>query len=136
MNKSIIVLLLILAPLFTIQGQVADSVSFHSLPPDKFSAAIEKSNTKVLVDVREFFEYKKSRIPGALNMPSSGNIDKATDTIPKNCDLFLYCTSGFRSKRVAKTLCAKGFENVYSLEGGINGWKKAGMTISRKRIRR
>jgi len=71
-----------------------------------------------------------------MNIPSSGKLKSAADSIDKNHDLFFYCTSGFRSKRVAKFFFDEGFTQVYSLEGGIIAWRKAGLPVVKKRIRR
>jgi thioredoxin 1 len=90
----------------------------------------------MMIDVREFFEYKKSRLKDAVNIPSAGHLQSAADTIDKSRDLFFYCTSGFRSKRVAKFFSEKGFTKVYSLDGGIIAWKKVGMEVVKKRLRR
>ncbi len=118
------------------QSQVHDSLKVISLKPEAFSDSLQKTDKALLTDVREFFEYKKSRIGDAVNLPSSGNIDQAADTLNKYYSYFLYCTSGFRSKRVARRLLEKGFIHVYSLEGGLNEWKKQGLPVNRKRIRK
>jgi rhodanese-related sulfurtransferase len=89
----------------------------------------------MLIDVRESFEYKKSRIKGAINIPSSGNTDFATDTIDKSKDMYLYCTSGFRSKRVSAKFAEKGFAGIINLEGGIKRWKEDGFPVEKKKIR-
>jgi rhodanese-related sulfurtransferase len=94
---------------------------------------MESSDSAILIDVREYFEYKKSRIDHAVNIPSSGDIDRSADTLSRQSPLFLYCTTGFRSKRVAKQLAARGFENVSSLDGGIKAWKKEGFPVDKKR---
>jgi rhodanese-related sulfurtransferase len=117
-------------------GQTTDSLKFKSLPPTEFQAQLEKSVNGMLVDVREFFEYKKIRIRNAVNIPSSGNIQHACDTIDKNRPLFFYCTSGFRSKRVAKAFSERGFTCLYSLDGGLTAWKKDKLQVDRKKIRR
>lgn len=116
--------------------QVPDSLKYKSLPPAEFLEAYNKSGKKLMIDVREFFEYKKSRLKDAINIPSMGSLDLPVDTIDKNNDLFFYCTSGFRSKRVAKAFYDKGFTRCYSLDGGIVAWRKAGMEVVKKRIRR
>lgn len=116
--------------------QITDSLKFKSLPPQEFLDAYQKSGRAILADVREFFEYKKSRINDAVNIPSSGNLEFTADTIDKNIDLFLYCTSGFRSKRVAKYFSGKGFEHLYSLDGGIMAWRKCKFPVNRKKLRR
>lgn len=117
-------------------GQVPDSLKYRSLPPGEFMSAYQKSDHPVLIDVREFFEYRKSRIKDAINIPSMGNLDIPADTINKKNDLFFYCTSGFRSKRVAKFFYGKGFTRLYSLDGGIVTWRKEKLPVEKKKLRR
>jgi len=117
-------------------GQVPDSLKFISLRPGEFLEAYQKDNKTLLVDVREFFEYKKSRLNDAVNIPSSANLEYTADTLNKESSLFLYCTSGFRSKRVAKYFYDKGFLKLYSLDGGIAAWKKEGLPVNRKKIKK
>jgi rhodanese-related sulfurtransferase len=118
------------------EGQVPDSLKYKSLPPAEFQSAFKNAEKPLLFDVREFFEYKKKRLKGAINMPSSGKLELAADTLDKKSDLFFYCTSGFRSKRVAKFFFEKGFTSLYSLEGGINAWKKEKFPIEKKKIKK
>ena len=117
-------------------GQAPDSLKFISLKPVEFQKAYQEDDNALLIDVREFFEYKKSRIDKAVNIPSSGNLDVYADTLNKGSSLFLYCTTDFRSKRVAKHLYDKGFLKLYSLDGGITAWKKEGLPVNRKKIRK
>lgn len=124
---------LILVPVFSQEG---DSLSYISLDPAQFSEEMQIVTDPQLLDVREVFEYRRSRIPGAVNMPSFSNLDKYTDTISLAAHLFLYCTSDFRSRQVAKHLAGKGFIHVYDLEGGIAAWKKEGFPLDRKRLGR
>jgi thioredoxin 1 len=136
MKTYTVIILLILIFCSTAGGQVPDSLKYKSLPPAEFQSEYQKAEKPLLIDVREFFEYKKSRLKDAINIPSSGNLESAADSIDKHCDLFFYCTSGFRSKRVAKFFYGKGFPEVYSLEGGIMAWKKEGLPVIRKKIRK
>jgi len=117
-------------------AQVPDSLKYKSLRPAEFQLAYQKDENPILIDVREFFEYRKSRLKDAVNIPSSGHLESASDSIDKNSDLFFYCTSGFRSKRVAKFFYDKGFLKTYSLDGGLMAWKREGMPIIRKKIRK
>ena len=136
MKLSCFVILFFLTLSVSTQSQVPDSLKVRSLPPAEFLAAYQKSGKGMMIDVREFFEYKKSRLKDAVNIPSSGHLEAAADTIDKSRDLFFYCTSGFRSKRVAKFFSEKGFTRVYSLEGGIMAWRKAGMEVVKKRVKK
>ena len=135
MKHYFVILLFLLALPEISTGQVPDSVKYKSLPPAEFLAAYNKSEKKLMIDVREFFEFKKSRLVAAINIPSMGNLDIPVDTIDKNNDLFFYCSSGFRSKRVAKTFYDKGFTRCYSLEGGMVAWRKAKLPVEKKRLR-
>jgi len=116
--------------------QTADSIKYANLDPCFFHLNYLKDDKAVLIDVREFFEFKKSRIRDAVNIPSSGNIDYAADTIDKSRPLYFYCTTGFRSKRVAEKFAEKGFRSVYNLEGGLKKWKEDGYPVEKKRLKK
>jgi rhodanese-related sulfurtransferase len=136
MKRSLAISFTALIFMTRLSGQVPDSLKYISVPAAAFKQAMDTSRNVMLIDVREYFEFKKSRIRGAVNIPSSGNLKTSADTIDKNRSLFLYCTSGFRSKRAAKGLYDEGFRKPYSLDGGINGWKKEGFPIDRKKMRK
>jgi rhodanese-related sulfurtransferase len=116
-----------------LQGQGADSARVISLSPSKFRVTMLGLHNYRLADVRETFEFRKSRIKGAINIPASGSLKVSADTMKKNIPLFLYCTTGFRSKLAARYFVKEGFTNVYSLDGGINAWKKEGLEIDKKK---
>ena len=136
MKTGTIILILFLIFSAISAGQSTDSVKVRSIPPAEFLTASQNSGNALMIDVREFFEYKKSRLKNAMNIPSMGNLDIAADTIKKDYDLFFYCTSGFRSKRVAKFFYQKGFPNVYSLDGGIVAWRKEKLPVDKKKLKR
>jgi len=135
MKTTALCLLVLLICCIQVTGQDADSVKYKSLPPKDFQSAFQKSEKAILIDVREGFEYRPSHLKKAVNIPSSGNFQFVADTINKECSLFFYCTTGFRSKRVAKYFCEKGFKNVYSLDGGIVAWRKEKLPVLKRRTR-
>jgi thioredoxin 1 len=110
-------------------AQLPDSLKYESPGPSDFHLAWLKTDPAMLIDVREPFECRKRIIKGSVNIPSTGNLDFAADTIDRNYALFIYCTSGYRSKRVAIFFYDKGFRKIYSLEGGIIAWKKDGFPV-------
>jgi rhodanese-related sulfurtransferase len=127
---------ILLTGVLPLNGQVPDSSKYQSLDPYNFQQQYLRTDSSILIDVREPFEFKGNRIKGAINMPASGNLDKAADTLDRNLTLFLYCTSGFRSSNAAETLYDKGFRKLYNLEGGIVAWRKDGMPIEKGKIRK
>ncbi len=136
MRHPIIIAIIVVFACSAISAQVPDSVKFQSAEPYYFHLNYLKTDPALLVDVREFFEYKRSRIKDAVNIPISSSLKKAADTIDHNCAMFLYCTTDSRSDWVAKKLYDLGFRKVYSLKGGLVAWKKEGYPVERNRIKK
>ena len=136
MKSQLFFLLFYIGTLLQLEGQNPDSVNYISLNPHDFHLTYLQTDSSILIDVREPFEYNSNRIKGSINIPSSGNLDKATDTINRKLTLFLYCTSGYRSSRTAEKLYDKGFHFIYNLEGGITAWRKDRMPVVKGRGQR
>ncbi len=121
--------ILLLLNLFPAGGQVADSLKYISLDPYYFHLQYLKEDPAILIDVRLPFEFSGKIIRDAINIPSSKEMKKLTDTITKDHALFLYCTTDDRSRRAAELLYDQGFRKLYNLEGGIVAWKKDDMPV-------
>jgi rhodanese-related sulfurtransferase len=133
--KILFIIAAILCSVLPLRSQVADSLKYLSLEPRDFQKAFLKEKNPLLIDVREFFEFRKSRIKGAVNIPSTGGYDVTADTINKNKALFFYCYSGGRSRKAALFFYDKGFRNLYNLKGGITLWKKEKLPVVKKRLK-
>ena len=81
--KAIILIIFNILAFNVMTSAQADSVKFRSLDPYEFHLQYLREDTALLIDVREFFEFKSRRIKGAINIPASGNFENATDTIDK-----------------------------------------------------
>ena len=85
-----------------------------------------------LVDVREASEHASERIAGAHLLPlSSFDVSKAAAAVKPGTKLVLHCKAGKRSADAAAraaALASKGIE-VFSMSGGIDGWKQAGLKV-------
>ncbi|SRR4030042_1210420 len=121
---------------FSVFAQETDSIKYQSLEPYDFHLQYLRADSVLLIDVREFFEYRKSRIHGALFLPSSKGFDIVADTLYKGLPLFCYCYSGGRSAKALLFFYDKGFRKLYNLEGGITAWRKDGFPVERTRIRK
>lgn len=119
-----------------ITAQKADSSKYLSLEPYDFHLQYLKADPVMLVDVRQFFEYKGRRIKDAINIQSAKDLNTAADTISRNTAFFLYCTDGYRSKRAAELLYDLGYRKLYNLEGGIVAWKRDGFPVEKGRVKR
>ena len=73
----------------------------------------------LIIDTREKLEYKKRRLPGAINIEID-EIDKILEICPdKNKKILVYCSKGVRSIVVAERLDELGYTKIYNLEEGI-----------------
>jgi molybdopterin/thiamine biosynthesis adenylyltransferase/rhodanese-related sulfurtransferase len=82
------------------------------------------------VDVREVDEWQQGHLPGAVLVPR-GNLESRIERVApdKAQTVVLYCAVGARSAFAAKTLTELGYDNVHSLAGGIEDWKRDGLEI-------
>jgi rhodanese-related sulfurtransferase len=120
---------------YMLSAQSEGEFKYKSLEPYDFQMEYLRADSAMLVDVREHFEFRGKKIREAINIPSSGDTKKASDTISKNYALFFYCTTDFRSRRVAEFFSDQGFERVFSLQGGIKEWKQEGYPVTRKKTK-
>ena len=100
-----------------------------TLSPER-AAELVKSGA-VLIDIRESNEHANENIPGArhhaLSQIDAQHPVRAGDTV-----LIFHCKSGARTNMNAKRLSATvGQCDVYSLSGGIEAWKRAGLPTSK-----
>jgi rhodanese-related sulfurtransferase len=82
----------------------------------------------VLLDVRRPDEVAQGVIPGAQHIVLDELPAKA-DMLPKDKPLVVYCAKGGRSAQACAFLAAKGFKELYNLEGGIEAWQKEGGAV-------
>ena len=105
---------------------------YHLIP---INAAVKLMNddSTIIVDVREDREIKDAVISGSTHIPMTefGTRHSELDKY-KSAPIVVYCSSGNRSGTACGTLTKAGFENVHSLVGGMAGWEKANLPVTRK----
>ena len=109
---------------FCLFGQ---SNKYKTVDVNEFDKFISDTTVTVL-DVRTAAEHAEGFIPGThynIDVLKDTYTQKATDILPKDKPVALYCRSGNRSKKAAKILTEKGYE-VVELRNGFNGWVAAG----------
>ncbi len=83
-----------------------------------------------LIDVREPAEHKTECIEGACLIPLNELTIEKLPSIKR--PIVIHCQSGNRSADAcAKLLAAEPYLEVYSLDGGIIAWQKAGFNIKK-----
>ena len=83
-----------------------------------------------IIDVRENDEWQEQHIPGALHIPKDTIIANIKTAIPKlDCPIYLHCRGGVRSLTAANNLLLLGYKHVYSVDGGLTEWVRAGYPV-------
>src|SRR4051812_49024978 len=130
MNFRIAVALLAL--LFTASpGWSADETSTKPIATAKRIGVQEYDKLRadtnnVVLDVRSAAEFEKGRIPGATNIDiSSSKFAEKVAALDTNKTYLVNCAVGMRSARACKKMETMGFNKLYDLAPGFDGWKKA-----------
>ena len=87
----------------------------------------------LFLDIRSEAEYNKGHLPGALNIPS-GRLDRHQKRLhkQKSKPVVLYCKQGLEAAKTGKKLKEEGFEEVYQLKGGYQGWRDQNLPVETK----
>lgn len=94
---------------------------------------INREDAEVL-DVREPLDFAAGHVSGARNIPLAKLSERASELEKfKTVPLIVCCETGLRSNRAVKELKKLGFERVFSLDGGIAAWNKAGLPLTAKK---
>ena len=101
---------------------------FKSLDSRAARILIEQRKDLVVVDLREANELREGYIAGSELIPMSA-LSKGTKSLPADRPLLLVCAVGGRSFAVGRYFSAKGYPELYNLQGGISAWKKAGLPL-------
>lgn len=81
----------------------------------------------VLVDIREADEHARERVVGSLSNPLSRLVPVAPSA---GRPVIFHCRSGARTAANAARLVGAAACDAYTLEGGLDAWKKAGLPVA------
>jgi rhodanese-related sulfurtransferase len=98
------------------------------------AARLVREESAMLVDIREPDEYARERIEGARNLPLS-RLDEADLAVHQGKPVLFHCRTDVRTQRNAARLAAKTGPDreAYIVEGGLDAWKRAGLSVARDR---
>ena len=122
-------------------AELKDNVNafLSQLPADfetvacKTLAAKQNAGENLFVlDVRELDEFKAGHIEGAVNIPIRTLVQNL-DKLPKDkaAPVAVVCKSGIRAAYATMTLKLMGYTNVKDVAGGMLGWEKEGLPVTK-----
>jgi rhodanese-related sulfurtransferase len=100
--------------------------------PLQATQMINRGRSTAVIDVRGADEFAAGHLRDAKNIPLAdlgnrvGELDKA-----KVKTVIVVCQTGARADKATRLLKSAGFEDIYSLEGGIAAWSAAGLPLAK-----
>jgi rhodanese-related sulfurtransferase len=115
---------MLLWPLFQGMATGAKNVSVQQ--------AVQLINRKdaLVLDIRDAAEFASGHIPNSRHIPAA-EIEKRVKELEKYKErpIVLSCRTGNRAALACAILKKNGFQEVFTLKGGVVGWQQAAMPI-------
>ena len=93
------------------------------------SEAYDKyQNGAYVLDVRTQEEWDDFHAPNSMLIPLD-QLSSRLNEIPRDKEIVVVCRSGNRSQQGRDILLDAGFEQVTSMEGGLNEWRASGYLV-------
>ena len=82
-----------------------------------------QNESAILVDTRDAQSYAADHAQGAFHLTNE-TLKEFTDKVEFDTPVFVVCYHGNSSKGVAQYLAEQGYEDTYSVEGGMAMWRQ------------
>ena len=99
-----------------------------SVSPHEATLMINRRDALVL-DLRSAEDFRKAHIINARNLPVAELESRSGELHKHRTKPVIVCDEGLRSG--AATLRKLGFEEVYTLSGGVAAWQQAGLPVEK-----
>jgi rhodanese-related sulfurtransferase len=106
--------------------------SRNSIPEigvDELADLVQKGSVRIL-DVREDWEFRRGRVPGAISVPL-GRLTAQVAGLPRDKRYAVICEHGNRSLAATDYLLGQGFEGAVSVRGGTTAWARTQRQLER-----
>lgn len=102
-------------------------MSFTEITPEQAWDMMRTKNA-VLLDVRDAARFTYSHAQGAFHLTDQ-SYEQFQDTYDFDHPVIVSCYHGISSRSAAAFLAKQGYDNLYSVIGGFEGWQRAGLPI-------
>lgn len=120
---------LVLVVVFLLNEWRHRAMGIPSLDPQQLVNLLNH-NGGVAVDVRSQVSYQQGHIIGAQSIPQEELAAKLNVLNKyKSKPIILVCARGLDAPKMAKLLAANGFNQLYFLANGMEGWVSNGMPL-------
>ena len=80
-----------------------------------------KKNDLILIDIRDHNSFMNGHIENAIHIEDL-NLQNFLNEKDKNDTILIYCYHGYSSQSAANFFSHQGFNNVFSMDEGYEGW--------------
>ena len=101
----------------------------RAIPADNVVQKMNQDNA-ILIDIRSSEQFKASHIAQARNI-SLADLESKTASIAKDKPIVVVCEHGRNAPKAVASLRKLGFEEIFSLESGLQGWLQAGFPVKK-----
>ena len=95
--------------------------TFQRLAAQQAKLLFENPNTQ-LIDIRDAASFAQGHIERAQRIDNE-NVSNFLDAADKSAPLVVCCYHGISSQNTAQFFAEQGFSEVYSIDGGFEGWR-------------
>ncbi len=106
-------------------------MSVKTITAKEIAKQVINGENMFILDVRNTGDFDDWKIEGksveVLNMPYFellDGVDPVINHLPKDKPIYVVCAKGGSSEFVAEQIVEEGYDNVYSMENGMNGWSE------------
>jgi len=95
--------------------------AFQRLSAQQAQLLFQNPNTQ-LIDIRDAASFAQGHIEGAQRIDNE-NVSNFLEAADKSASLVVCCYHGISSQNAAQFFAEQGFCEVFSLDGGFEGWR-------------
>lgn len=101
--------------------------TFKEISPQDAWAMMQNDDA-VLADIRDAIRFSHSHVPEAFHL-TNHSYGKFIDEYDFDQPILVLCYHGVSSRNTAQFLVEQGYEQVYSVKGGFDGWVRAELPV-------
>jgi len=105
-------------------------IGVKSIDAEQLHETLEKGSKPLIMDIREKTKCQGGHIAGSICLNEASIAGYLSQyPRPKGHQIIILCEDGWTSQITTATVMGQGYENVYSLHGGMQSWESQGYPL-------
>ncbi|HLS42519.1 MAG TPA: rhodanese-like domain-containing protein [Paenalcaligenes sp.] len=128
-NNFLILIVAVVSGIMLLLPAFTKGRSGRAIPADDVVQKMNQENA-ILIDIRSNDLFKAAHIAQARNI-SQAELESKAANLAKDKPIVVVCEHGRNAPKAVATLRKLGFEQLFTLEGGLQGWIQAGLPVKK-----